>query len=170
MIHAHTSNLYYFLLSSVASIFNANKESLKYGSMISARVPFVEEAVKEFMSMSERERLPYKKSTDQLESFNNSSDYKTAKKTDTSGIGNKQFVVASIMLAIKGDHTSSPFQSGVSTKKDMGRALLRVATDAKVESCLVGTEVMWMPHQLDSKQTITENDILNKFPDIVPLS
>ena len=131
--------------------------------MISARVPFVEEAVKEFMSMAERERLPYEKTKAQSELSLSSNDHIV-------GTRERQFVVASIMLAIKGDHTSSPFQFGVATKKDMGRALLRIATDAKVESCLVGTEIIWMPHRIESAQTTKESDILNRFPDIVPLS
>jgi hypothetical protein len=142
-------------LASVATLFSSSKQSIKYGSMISARVPFVEEAVTEFKSISDRER----------------SKFKPKKEPSILISGHeKQLVVASIILAIKGDHTTSPFQSGISSKKDMGRALLRIATDAQVDGCLVGTEVMWMPRQLGSCDVIKENEVLKQFSDLADLT
>jgi uncharacterized membrane protein len=133
--------------------------------MISARLPFAEEAVAEFRSISERERTAYDKG--QLK--NASSNIKATRENNVNGTtDNKQLLVASMILVIKGDHTSSPFQSGISTKKDMGRVLLRIASDAQVENCLVGSEVMWLPHELKDGHLV-ESDILRRFPDIVPL-
>ena len=53
----------------------------------------------------------------------------------------------------------------------MGRALLRIATDAQVDGCLVGTEVMWMPRQIGSGDfMMKENEILKQFSDLAPLT
>ncbi|KAL3791958.1 hypothetical protein ACHAWO_009473 [Cyclotella atomus] len=143
-------------ISSVATLFSSSKQSIKYGSMVSARVPFVEEAVAEFKSISDRERSKFKPEGEP--SLLNSAH-------------EKRLVVASIILAIKGDHTTSPFQSGISLKRDMGRALLRIATDAQVDGCLVGTEVMWMPRQIGSGDfMMKENEILKQFSDLAPLT
>ncbi|KAL3796780.1 hypothetical protein HJC23_010927 [Cyclotella cryptica] len=156
-------------LSNVASIFHASKHAIKYGSMASVRVPFVEDAINEFRSISNQERLLFDESKEKLPLFQ-VDDENNQKVTDS---GERQFVVASVVLAIKGDHTSSPFQFGISTQKDMGRALSRIATDAQVESCLVGTEVMWMPRELNINQSggvLKESDIFKVFPDAAPLS
>jgi len=171
-------------LFNVISILNNNKQYIKYGSMVSTRVPFVEDAVKEYTLLSESERVLYGKSNERqispLSSASNGNyqsirELKKAATTDQqNGNANQKFVVASILLAIKGDHTTSPFSSGIYTKKDIGRALIRIGTDATMDSCLVGTEIMWMPRELDSRRdvevVVTESDILKKFSDVIPLS
>jgi uncharacterized membrane protein len=149
----------------VVSIFNNNKQSIQYGSMVSARVPFVEEAAAEFRSISGREKSAYNEPKGYLENPSNYQSIREIKAAQST----EEYIAASIILVIKGDHTCGPFQSGVSTRKDMGRALIRIATDSQVENCLVGTEVMWMPHELESGQILTQSDLLKKFPDIIPL-
>jgi uncharacterized membrane protein len=148
----------------VALLFRDYKDAIKYGSLDSARVPFVEEAVEEFRSTSNQERLKYEKSRDQLEDDD--------RQSNNRAIGTDQYIMSSITLAIKGDHTSAPFQFGLTTKKDMGRALSRIATDAQVESCLVGTEVMWKPRgvQMAQSDLLNEDDIFKHFPNMNPLN
>ena len=51
--------------------------------------------------------------------------------------------------------------------------MIRIGTDATADGCLVGTEIMWMPQELESRGDavfVTESDILKKFSDVVPLS
>ena len=151
--------------------------------MVSTRVPFVEDAAKVFAILSQAERLSYGKTSNgeqRISSSNFNSNYQSIRElkagTDRNAAGNNanQLIAASILLAIKGDHTAGPFRSGVSTKRDMGRALVRIGTDAAADGCLIGTEIMWMLRELETRGdavvVLTESDILKKFADVVPLS
>lgn len=158
-------------IKQVASVLLVNKHSIKYGSMASIRVPFVEEAIDEFRSICKQERLLFDEATKKMTLLR--VDDKTSEKFSDLSRGEKQFVIASIVLAIKGDHTSGPFQFGFSSRKDMGRILSRITTDAQVENCLVGTEVMWIPRELKMDPTggaLKDSDILKMFPDVATLS
>ncbi|KAL7519581.1 hypothetical protein ACHAWX_004340 [Stephanocyclus meneghinianus] len=158
-------------IKQVASVLLVYKHAIKYGSMASNRVPFVEEAINEFRSICKQERLLFDEATKKMTLLR--VDDKTSGKISDLSRGEKQFVIASIVLAIKGDHTSGPFQFGVSSRKDMGRILSRIVSDAQVENCLVGTEVMWIPRELIMDPTggaLKASDILMMFPDVATLS
>jgi len=87
------------------------------------------------------------------------------------------YILATILLSIKGDRTSVPLPFGILRQRDVGRALSRIATDAKVEDCLVGSEISWVPniHTLLADDDIdgillSEKAVLHAFPDLVSLT
>ena len=100
---------------------------LHIGSMISTRVPFVEDAVKESALVSEAERVSYGKSNERsisslsstsTDNYQSIREIKKATTTDhNTDNADQKFAGASILLAIKGGHTTSPFLSGIYTKK-----------------------------------------------------
>jgi ribosome-binding factor A len=104
------------------------------------------------------------------------------------------YVVATILLAIKGDHTAVPLPMlGVLRQRDLVRALLRIAIDVKVQDCLVASEVRMVPDMQfisiygDSKEDgktktnlkdpsknlrmfLSEAEVLRAFPNLIPLT
>jgi hypothetical protein len=98
------------------------------------------------------------------------------------GKGETSYIVATILLAIKGDHTTVPLPMlGVLRQRDMSRALLRIAMDAKVQDCLIASEVMVVPDmQLSSiagvektkkwRTLLTKAEVLTAFPNLIPLT
>ena len=85
--------------------------------MVSTRVPFVEDAAKEFATISKAERLSYGENSNgeqtivsSLFNGNYQSIQELKASTERNAVSNtNQLVAASILLAIKGNHTSSPF-------------------------------------------------------------
>ena len=61
---------------------------------------------------------------------------------------------------------------GILRQRDMARALSRIAKDAKVENCLVASEVMTIPDTRSARgnRTLSEEEVLDAFPDLVPLT
>lgn len=130
---------------------------MRYGSIDSVRVPFVEEAVKEFKRAAiEEQKIFNSQKQKQLAA----AEQQSSPSTDTS------YILATILLAIKGDHTTIPLPFGITRQRDMARALARIATDAKVDDCLVGSEILWTPAGV----SLTEKEILQTFPGLVPLT
>jgi hypothetical protein len=140
---------------------------MRYGSLDSMRVPFAEEAVNEFREIAREERATYEKENRVQRQSTRQSSY---------------YILATILLVIKGDHTSMPLPFGIVRRRDMARALTRIATDAKVEDCLIASELMVMPDVrsfsmdeegeriIDRSRTLTEKEILKAFPNLVPLT
>lgn len=160
-------------LSNVASTFLQYTNCIQYGTMESIRVPFVEDAVKEFRQVAKEERQVFAnalKMQQQVGHDANSKDYLNPKKR--SG-----YILATILLSIKGDRTGAPLPFGILRKRDVAKALSRIATDAKVEDCLVGSEISWIPNVHNSIISGNDDDILlsekvvtKAFPDLVPLT
>eukprot|EP00579_Thalassiosira_antarctica_P032461 CAMPEP_0201994770 /NCGR_PEP_ID=MMETSP0905-20130828/2494_1 /ASSEMBLY_ACC=CAM_ASM_000554 /TAXON_ID=420261 /ORGANISM="Thalassiosira antarctica, Strain CCMP982" /LENGTH=476 /DNA_ID=CAMNT_0048549801 /DNA_START=17 /DNA_END=1447 /DNA_ORIENTATION=- len=151
-------------LSNVASTFFYHQKVMRYGSIDSIRVPFVEDAVKEFRRSAKEERVIFNKQTQkQQQLMKETAPYQWG---DVKQLP-KTYVLATILLAIKGDHTSVPLPFGIIRQRDMARALSRIATDAKVDdsSCLVGSELLLIPNTVSG-----EEEILKSFPDLVPLT
>jgi hypothetical protein len=144
---------------------------MQFGTIDSVRTSFVEEAVTEFRRVSKEERSVFdktkKKSVDDTE---------IAAQQPKQTPARRRYILATILLAIKGDHTSGPFKYGVDSKRDFGRALSRIATDAQVEGCLIGSEMLWKPHELKfdrgdgAYSLLSESDVLKAFPDLTFLS
>eukprot|EP00984_Skeletonema_dohrnii_P027633 scaffold17263_cov147-Skeletonema_dohrnii-CCMP3373.AAC.2 len=180
-------------VSNVASTFLQYTNCIRYGNIESIRVPFVEDAVKEFRQVAKEERQVFaataatqkrKKSVmpeepkkekvqrqeEEAHDDANANDSKSSKKK--SG-----YILATILLSIKGDRTSVPLPFGILRQRDVGRALSRIATDAKVEDCLVGSEISWVPniHTISADDDIdgillSKKDVLKAFPDLVSLT
>jgi len=124
----------------------------------------VEDAVKEFRRSAKEERVIFNKQTQkQQQLMKETAPYQWG---DVKQLP-KTYVLATILLAIKGDHTSVPLPFGIIRQRDMARALSRIATDAKVDdsSCLVGSELLLIPNTVSG-----EEEILKSFPDLVPLT
>ena len=140
---------------------------MRYGSLDSMRVPFAEEAVREFHVIAREERATYER--------------QHRRQRQSTGQGS-YYILATILLVIKGDHTSLPLPFGLVRRRDMARAISRSATDARVPDCLIASELMVMPDArlfsmdeqgervVDLSRTLTENEILKAFPNLVPLT
>jgi len=180
-------------MSNVASTFLQYTTSIRYGSMESIRLPFVEDAVKEFRQvakeerqvfattmMSEEKQIPEtmkkkkkKQYQEEVRDDANNSHESDSKKKRKSG-----YILATILLSIKGDRTSVPLPFGIIRQRDVCRALSRIATDAKVEDCLVASEINWVPNIINpigvsfvvGDVLLSEKDVLKAFPDLVPLT
>ncbi len=169
----------------VASTFLPYQKYIRYGSLDSVRVPFVEDAIREFRQVAKDDRLLYESSKQQLiqKEENNRTKLKEGRGETL------YYVVATIVLAIKGDHTTVPIPMlGVLRQRDVARALLRIAIDAKVQDCLVASEVRMVPDMQfvsiyaeskeDDKSTdpsmnlrmfLSEAEVLRAFPNLIPL-
>lgn len=133
----------------VASSFLPYQKFIRYGSINSVRVPFVEEAVTEFRRASKEERKMFDRQKQMLA-------FEQAPQKNSS------YILATILLCIKGDHTSVHLPFGIIRQRDMARELSTIVTDAKVDGCLVASEVMLIPD--------ATSNILKSFPDLVPLT
>lgn len=113
-------------VTDVASTLLNRRISFRSAAMDSVRVPFAEEAVKEFKRVTQEERSLFQ---EQMSAAEN-------------GGGNSGAVVVSVILSIKGDRTSVPFRD---RRGEIDRGLERIVMDSGVEGCLVATEVLWTP-------------------------
>lgn len=156
----------------VASAFLTHYKYMRYGYLDSMRVPFAEEAVRAFREAAKEERA----------SFDGQEIKRQKRQSQQEKLGstNKQtrYVLATILLAIKGDRTNVPLPFGVIRQRDMARALSRIAADAKVEDCLIASEVMTAPsvHSFSTEggtvqnRTLYESEVLKAFPELVQLT
>ncbi len=131
------------------------------------RVPFAEEAVREFRDIAREERAAYER--------------QNRRRPRTTKRG-PHYILATILLVIKGDHTSLPLPFGMVRRRDMARALTRIAKDARVADCLIASELMVAPNarliSMDEKDErmmkrngmLTKKEILEAFPNLVPLT
>jgi len=176
-------------LSNVASTFLQYRDTMQYGSIDSIRVPFVEEAKKALQRASNEERTIFKQARKQ-QSQQSTATKNNTKSTTTNNLPllPKSYVLATILLAIKGDHTSVPLPFGIVRQRDMVRALGRIVTDATVDDCLVGAELLMIPNVSAANiggdgggdggdgsgdggyGGLTEGDMLKSFPELVPLT
>lgn len=185
-------------VSNVASTFLPYTNCIRYGSMESIRVPFVEDAVREFRQVAKEERqvfattaaaqkrnkngMPseHKKKNDVQQKEEGSDDTNATSSNSNSNRKKSGYILATILLSIKGDRTSVPLPFGIVRQRDVGRALSRIATDAKVEDCLVGSEINWVPNNhillsdehdiFDNGMLLSEKEVLKAFPDLISLT
>ena len=144
-------------LSAVASIFAKHYPYLTLATLDWMKIPFREEAVKIFKSGVEEEHTTFGKQQ------TNASEKST------------RYILATILLAIKGDRTRIPLPMfGVVRKRDIAAQLPRIAKDAKVEDCLVASELITIPNvktvSSSWDSSLTREDIMNTFPELVPLT
>ena len=180
-------------VSNVASTFLQYTNCIRYGNIESIRVPFVEDAVKEFRQVAKEERqvfaataatqkrkknvMPEEHKKEKVQRQEEAAHDGANVKDSNSNKKKSGYILATILLSIKGDRTSVPLPFGILRQRDVGRALSRIATDAKVEDCLVGSEISWVPniHTLSADDNIdgillSEKDVLKAFPDLVSLT
>jgi uncharacterized membrane protein len=72
--------------------------------------------------------------------------------------------VVSINLAIEGDSTKF---SKIKTRNELRAALSRVASDSKIEDCLLSAEILWTPE--DRSETLSNQDLYADYPSLYPL-
>lgn len=81
-------------------------------------------------------------------------------KADASG-SQATVAVVTIMMAIDGDSTKLP---KINSIQDLEDALRKIATDAKVDSCLQSAEILWTPE--DRSETLTMRDVIADYPQL----
>lgn len=69
--------------------------------------------------------------------------------------------VVTIMLAIDGDSTKL---STIRSIQDVEEALRKIATDAKVDDCLQGAEILWTPE--DQRETLSMREVVADYPEL----
>jgi hypothetical protein len=158
----------------VASAFRRYDKCMKYGSLDYMRVPFAEEAVREYRDISREERAIYERHRNERR--------RLRLQSTTNRRGSYRYILATILLVIKGDHTYITLPFGIVRRRDMARALTRIATDARVEDCLIASELIIEPDvksvsvdeggniNIDRSRTLTGSEILRAFPNMVPLT
>jgi uncharacterized membrane protein len=75
---------------------------------------------------------------------------------------NATMAVITLVMAIQGDSTKIPKISNLKSVED---ALRKIASDAKVDDCLVSAEVLWTPE--DRSETLTRQDIIADYPELI---
>lgn len=150
-------------LTSVSTVFLQHNRYMMLGSLDSMRVPFVEEAARALREGVKEERLTFDKAKQRIQ------------KQSTKKENQSRFVLVTILLAIKGDHTPISLPFGIIRRRDMTLQLSRIVADVKDNSdCLVASEVMTIPdiESATSQHTgsLTKEGILKAFPDLVPLT
>ena len=81
-----------------------------------------------------------------------------------------------MLVVIKGSRTSVTPPLGVLRRRDVGVALSRIASDAKVDDCLLGCELVLLPDggarpaAAEAESPLTKEEVLKTFPDLVPLT
>jgi hypothetical protein len=173
-------------LSNVATTFLQYSDYVRYGNLESIRVPFVEEAVAEFRNVVKDERKVFAATSaatiaNQMK-YNPKSKEHHHHNLDSNTKKKNGFILATILLSIKGDHTSVTLPFGIVRKRDIKRALLRIASDVQVEDCLIGSKILCVPNKsimeisnenagdVDYNVLLSERDVLKAFPDLIPLT
>jgi uncharacterized membrane protein len=77
------------------------------------------------------------------------------------GSGQATAAVVTIMMAIDGDATKVP---SIGSIQDVEEALRKIASDAKVDSCLQSAEILWTPE--DRSETLTMRDVIADYPSL----
>lgn len=72
--------------------------------------------------------------------------------------------VVTIVMMIDGDSTSKQLSSKVNSVRDVEGALIRIAADAKADSCLRGAEILWTPEESD--ETLTRKEVFADYPSL----
>ncbi|KAL7452576.1 hypothetical protein ACHAWC_004922 [Mediolabrus comicus] len=157
---------------------------MRYGIVESIRVPFVEEAVKEFRRVAKEERQVFATATANRTNPRNAPEA-SEKKHEERQHPQSGYILATILLSIKGDKTTVPLPFGIIRQRDIARSLSRIVSDVKVDDCLVGAEIMWMPKKNTQRKNssvdgvasdnddvvlLSEKDVLTSFPELVPLT
>jgi len=169
-------------LSNVAAAYLHHRECITHGSVDSTRVPFARDAVPMLRRAAKEERSTFDGLPPPPTKTRQSSSENDTPRRDAGGT-TKSYVVATILLAIKGDRTSVKLpMMGILRRRDVASALGRIKRDVEVEDCLIACEVMTSP---DARRyggigdddggsmvgrLITEEEMLGAFPDLVPLT
>lgn len=78
------------------------------------------------------------------------------------GDGNATKAVITFVLAIQGDSTKI---SKISSLKNVEEALRKIASDSKVDDCLLSAEILWTPE--DRSETLTREDLIADYPELI---
>ena len=135
--------------SNVASTLLQHNEYMRFGSLDSIRVPFVEEATRAFHEGLNEEQSMLSNASLAQES--------------NQPLNETRYILATILLAIKGDRTSITLPFGIIRRRDVALQLSRISRDSIVDDCLVKSELITIP-------SVSEEEILKAFPDLVPLT
>jgi uncharacterized membrane protein len=99
--------------------------------------------------------VDYSSEKKKLKSSTSSDDYYSADAT---------VAVITIVVLIDGDTTSGAMPSRMNSVRDVESALSRIASDARVDDCLRGAEILWTPEERD--ETLTMREVLADYPSL----
>lgn len=117
-------------------------------------------AERDFNSLAVKERGKFEQET---VSKYGGVDYSFGPGSANRGGGTDQATIAvvTIMMAIDGDSTKVPTINSI---QDVEEALRKIASDAKVDSCLQSAEILWTPE--DRSETLTLRDVIADYPQL----
>ncbi|KAL7576424.1 hypothetical protein ACA910_018228 [Epithemia clementina (nom. ined.)] len=149
-----TSQVALELLRRKSSIVSAYTESKNF------RGGSTEQAQREFNSRAVRERGKFEEETvSRYGGVDYSSGSRPSSKSSDSGMAT--MAVVTLVIAIEGDSTKLP---SIRSMADVEEALRRLASDAKVDDCLMSAEILWTPQ--DRSETLTQREVIADYPDL----
>ena len=149
------------LTSQVALEILRRKSSIRSAFAESENFRDESRAQREYNSQAFRERAKFESETVSNYGgidYNTSSPFGQNQPTEGS---KATMAVVTLLLNINGDNTK---MNQINSMSDVEDALRIIATDAKVDDCLQGVEILWTPE--DGSETLTSRDIIVDYPEL----
>lgn len=144
------------LLRQKRSIFAASSKFSHYQNGDKAQRDFSSRAIEE-RSKFERESINKYGGVDYSQNIVNS----RTLQGDLSYSPKATAAVVTIIVAIDGDSTKLPI---INSAADLDKALMKIATDVKVDNCLRSAEVLWTPEDIDD--TLSQREVIVDYPEL----
>ena len=123
------------------------------------------QAQREYNGATVRERGKFQRETiSRYGGVDYSSEKKKLKSSPDDYSADATVAVITIVMLIEGDSTSDAMPSRMNSVRDVESALSRIASDARVDDCLRGAEILWTPEERD--ETLTMREVLADYPSL----
>lgn len=122
----------------------------------------VNKGQREFNTWSVQERSKFEK--EMISKYGGVDYYADRSESVKSTKNGSTMAVVTLVLSIAGDSTKIPRIQSVT---DVEKALRMIASDAKVDDCLMGAEILWTPE--DRSETLSFRDVIADYPELVSL-
>lgn len=110
--------------------------------------------------------FPYFRLSNAVSNVGGSKFSRDAKSTD--GYSAKAtMAVVSLSICIEGIRIFNNVKKTIRNRKDLRRALSRIASDSQAEDCLLSAEILWTPEE--PNEVLSEKDVYAEYPDLYPL-
>jgi len=154
-----TSQVALELLRRKSSIVAAYAKGRHFGDASGAQ------AQREYNGATVRERGKFQRETiSRYGGVDYSSEKKKLKSSPDDYSADATVAVITIVMLIEGDSTSDAMPSRMNSVRDVESALSRIASDARVDDCLRGAEILWTPEERD--ETLTMREVLADYPSL----
>lgn len=118
-------------------------------------------AQRDYNSLSVRERSKFEHET--LSKYGGV-DYNRKGSNGGSGVDNSKATMAVITLLIAIDGDSTKVAKNMNSVSDVEAALRTIASDVKVQDCLLSAEILWTPES--RYETLSRRDIIADYPEL----